>query len=93
MKYADGLVILTKEETMLQCNIPKLSETGRSFGMEMNVEKLRKISRQTSPIHIITDQKQPANVEYFTCFDSTITNDVIRTDVKLNPGLSWQKQH
>jgi hypothetical protein len=39
VKYADELVVLAKEEKVLQDIIDKLSEIGRSYGMEMNVEK------------------------------------------------------
>jgi hypothetical protein len=42
VKYADGLVLLAKEETVLQGMIDRLIGTGRFCGMEMNVEKLRK---------------------------------------------------
>jgi len=38
VKYADELVLLAKEEKMLQDVIDKLIETGRCYGMEMNVE-------------------------------------------------------
>ena len=37
--YADDLVLIAKEETVLQGMIDKLIETGRYYGMEMNVEK------------------------------------------------------
>ena len=39
VKYADDLVLVAKEETVLQGMIDKLIETGRYYGMEMNVEK------------------------------------------------------
>jgi len=39
VKYADDLVLMAKEETVLQGMIDKLIETGRYYGMEMNVEK------------------------------------------------------
>jgi hypothetical protein len=39
--YADDLVLLAKEETILQSMIGKLIEVGRGYGMEINVEKLR----------------------------------------------------
>jgi len=39
MKYADDLVLMVKEETVLQGMIDKLTETGRCYGIEMNVEK------------------------------------------------------
>jgi hypothetical protein len=41
VKYADDLVLLAKEETVLQGMIDRLTEIGRRCGMEMNVEKLR----------------------------------------------------
>jgi hypothetical protein len=37
--YADDLVLLVKDETVLQGMIERLIETGRFYGMEMNVEK------------------------------------------------------
>ena len=39
VKYADDLVLLAKEEKVLQDMIDKLNETGGCCGMEMNVEK------------------------------------------------------
>ena len=39
VKYADDLVLLAKEEKLLQDMIDKLTEDGRRYGMEMNVEK------------------------------------------------------
>ena len=61
VKYADDLVLMAKEETVLQ---DKLIETGRCYGMEMNVEKTKviRISRQPSPVTIMIDQKQLENV-------------------------------
>jgi len=39
VKYADELVLLAKEEMVLQDMIDKVIEIGRCYGMEMNVEK------------------------------------------------------
>ena len=39
MKYADDLVLMAKEETVLQGMIDKLIEIGRCYVMDMNVEK------------------------------------------------------
>jgi len=57
VKYADDLVLMAKEKTVLQGMIDKLIETGRYYGMEINVEKTKimRISRQQSPITITTD--------------------------------------
>ena len=39
VKYADDLVLMAKEETVLQGMIDKLTEIGRCYGMEIYVEK------------------------------------------------------
>ena len=77
MKYADELVLLAKEEAVLQGMTDRLTEIGICFGMEMNVEKTKviRISRKPSPQEIMIDQKQPENVEYFNYVCSIITND------------------
>ena len=41
VKYADDLVLMAKEETVLQGMIDKLTETGKYYSMEMNVEKTK----------------------------------------------------
>jgi hypothetical protein len=67
MKYADELVLLAKEETVLQSMTDRLIETGRCYRMEINVEnsKVLIISRGPTPLQITIDQKQLENVEYF----------------------------
>ena len=42
VKYADDLVLMAKEETVLQGMIDTLIEIGRCHGMEMNVGKKQK---------------------------------------------------
>jgi hypothetical protein len=39
VKYADDLMLLAKEETLLQEMIDRLIEIGRCSGMDMNVER------------------------------------------------------
>jgi hypothetical protein len=58
VKYADDLVLLAKEEKVLQDMIDKLIEIGGCYGMEMNVEKTKvmRISRQLFPVKIMIDQ-------------------------------------
>jgi len=41
LKYADDVVLLVKEETVLLAMIKRLIKIGRCYGMEMNVEKLK----------------------------------------------------
>ena len=59
VKCADDLVLLAKEEKVLQDMIDKLIEIGRCYGMELNVEKTKvmRISRQPFPVKIMIDQK------------------------------------
>ena len=94
MKYADDLVLLAKEEKVLQDMNDKLIETGRCYGMEINVEKtkLMRISRQPFPVKIMIDQKQLENMESFNIWVvfKQMMEDVL---VKLNVGLLWLKLH
>jgi hypothetical protein len=41
VKYADELVLLAKEEKVLQDMTDNRIEIGRCYGMEMNVEKTK----------------------------------------------------
>jgi hypothetical protein len=67
VKYADDLVLLAKEEKVLQKMVDKLSEFGGCNGMEMNVEKtkLMRISQQPFPVKIMIDQKTTRQCETF----------------------------
>jgi hypothetical protein len=77
VKYADDFVLLAKEEKVLQDIIDKLTEIGRCYGMEMNVEKTKvmRISRQPFPVKLMIDQKQLENVESFKYLGSMLAND------------------
>ena len=58
VKYADELMLMAKEETVLQGMIDKLIETGRYYGVEVNVEKTKilRLSRRSIPVTITIDQ-------------------------------------
>ena len=51
-----------------------------------------RISRETSTVQIMIDQKQLEIVEYFNYLGSIITN-ATRCFMKLNPGLPCKEQH
>jgi hypothetical protein len=70
LKHVDDLVLLAKEEKVLQNMIDKLNEIEGCYGMEMNVEKTKvmRISRQPFPVKIMIDQKQLENVEFLKYF-------------------------
>jgi hypothetical protein len=96
VKYADELVLLAKEEKVLQKMIDKLIEIGKFYGIEMNVEKTKvmRISRQPFPVKIMIDQKQLENLDSFKYLSSILTNDRRwKIIVKLSVGLLWLKLH
>ena len=66
-KYADDLVLLAKEEKVLQDMTDKVTEIGGSYGKEIHVEKTKvmKISRQPFPVKCMINLKQLENVESF----------------------------
>jgi hypothetical protein len=57
--------------------IDKLIEIGGCYGMEMNLEKSKvmRISIQSFPVKIMTDQRQVENVGSFKYLGSILTND------------------
>jgi hypothetical protein len=59
VKYANDVVLLAKEETILQGMIDGITEIGKCYVMEMNVGKTKamRISRQPSPVQNMIDQK------------------------------------
>ena len=68
IKYADGLVLLAKEETVLEGMTSRQTELGRCSGMEVNVvkTKIMRVSKEPSPLQIMIDHNQLENVEYFS---------------------------
>jgi hypothetical protein len=92
VKYADDLVLLVREENVLQGMVDRLIEIGRCYGMEMNVEKSKvmRISRQPAPMKITIDQKQLENVEYFNYLGSMITNDE-RCTIEIKSRIAMAK--
>jgi len=77
VKYANDLVLVTKENVVLQSMTERLTEIGRCYGMGSNVPKAKvmRISRQLFPIQIMIDKKQLDNIEYFNYLGNMITND------------------
>jgi hypothetical protein len=75
VKYADDLVLLAKEEAVLQGMIDRLTET------EI---KVMKVSKQQAPIQIMIYQKQSEDVEYSNYLRSIISNEARRT-CKIKP--------
>jgi hypothetical protein len=92
VKYADDLVLLVKEEMVLQDMFNKLIEIGRNCGMKMNVEKTKvmRISRQPFPVKLMIDQKQLETVESFKYLGSILTYGGRRT-CEIKSRISMEK--
>jgi hypothetical protein len=63
VKYADNLVVLAKKGTVLQGITYRLTEVGRCFGMEMNVDKSTILRTSKQPFTVksmigLSQQKQ-----------------------------------
>ena len=85
LQYADDLVLLAKEETVLQGCVDRLTEIRRCYEMEMNVEKttVMRISSEPSLVQIMTGKKRLESV----------TEMMQDLQLRLKPGLLWQKHH
>jgi hypothetical protein len=88
VKYAVDLVLLAKEETVVQSMTDRLIEIGRCSGMEMNAgeNKVLRISKESSPVDIMVDQKQLENAEYFNYLGGVMT-DGVRCTREIKPGF------
>jgi hypothetical protein len=77
VKCADDLVLLAKDETVLQGMIDGLTEIGRCYGIEKTVEETKaiRISREPYPLQVMIDQKQLENVKHFNYSDSMKRNN------------------
>ena len=77
---------------MQQGTADRLIEIGIFYGMELNVGKTKvmRISRQQSPVHMLTNQKQLKNVDCFKYLANTVTDDAICTH-EINCRISMAK--
>ena len=94
VKYADELVLMAKEETVLQGMIYKLTEIGRCYGMEMYVEKTKimRILRQPSPVTNVVDKKQLENMDFLKYLGIMLTNDG-RCTLEIKSRIAMAKLH
>jgi hypothetical protein len=60
VKYADDRVLLANEETVLQGVIDSLIETGKFYGLEMNVGKKNKVIRISRQYRLCMTGQKPA---------------------------------
>jgi hypothetical protein len=62
---------------VFQCKIDRLTESGRCYGIQINVGKIKvmRISRQPFPLKIMVNEKQLDNVAHSNYLGSMITND------------------
>ena len=95
MKYADDLVLLAREGTVLQDMIDRLIEIGIYYGLEISMVKkteVKRFPRQPSPIQIMVGQNHLQNVEYFYCFGS-VTTTAANGAREIKSRIALKKQH
>jgi len=83
-KYADDLLILAREETVLGGMIESLTEIGRMWKKNEGDENLKATIAHTD--YPLRDQKRRENVEFLNCLGNMITNGA-RFARKFSPGL------
>ena len=90
--YAGYLALLAGEETVLQGMFGRLTDIGKCYGKDTNVDKnkVMRISRKPSQLQIITDQKQLKNVEYLKYLCSMVIN-VARCSSDIISSISMAK--
>ena len=78
IKYADDLVLLAKNEETLQAMMDRMVETGKSYGMDINIDKSKvmRISKRDKPLRIVMGNQELENVVQFKYLGSLVTNDV-----------------
>jgi hypothetical protein len=70
----DELVLLAKEETVLQGMIDRLIKREKWRGKETNLEKstVKSFTWEPSAVHVVTDKRKLKNVE---CFKNLTTDN------------------
>ncbi|MDR5124748.1 reverse transcriptase domain-containing protein, partial [Salmonella enterica subsp. enterica serovar Typhimurium] len=79
IKYADDLVLLAKNEETLQAMMDRMVETGKNYGMDINIDKSKvmRISKRDKPLRI---NQELENVVQFKYLGSLVTNDAYCTN-------------
>ena len=82
IKYADDLVLLAKNEETLQAMMDRMVETGKSYGMDINIDKSKvmRISKRDKPLRIVVGNQELENVVQFKYLGSLVTNDAYCTN-------------
>jgi hypothetical protein len=77
VKYADDLVLLAKDEMVIQDMADRLIGIGRRYGIELNVEKSKghENLKATNPNTECDRSKHLENVEYINCLICVRTNN------------------
>jgi hypothetical protein len=95
VKYANDLVLLTEEETMLEGMIDGLHEIGRCNGMEIKVKKGNEILKAAFlSTYCDKIKKQQENVEYFNYLSSTTrcAREIIYRILMEKKTISYKKK-
>jgi hypothetical protein len=93
VKYAHGIVLLAKEETVIGGMIDRLILVGRYYEMELKIEKTKVMKSQgTHPQYRLWETKKLKIVEYFKYLGSMVTNDA-RCTREIKSRIAMATQH
>jgi hypothetical protein len=91
-KYTHGLVLLAKEKRVIRGMTDGLTETGRWYRMEMNVEKARAIDNLTAPQYGLRQVKDNWRMGNITTIMGS-TSNYARCTSEIQSRIAMPKQH
>ena len=75
--FADDTAIIAKTQEELQDMVNRLFDTGRKYGMEININKsqLMRVSRSNESLQIKVNNRELKEVDHFKYLGSVLTRD------------------
>ena len=75
--FADDTAIITKTQEELQDMVNRLVDTGKKYGMEINIDKsqVMRVSRSNESLQIKVNNRELKEVDHFKYLGSVLTRD------------------
>ena len=77
VRFADDTAIIAKTQEELQYLVNRLVDTGRKYGMEINLDKsqVMRVSRSNESLQIKVNNRELKEVDHFKYLGSVLTRD------------------
>ena len=77
IRFADETAIVAKTQEELQDMVNRLVDTGRKYGMEINIDKshVMRVSGSNESLKIKVNNRELKEVDHFKYFKSVLTRD------------------